>query len=52
MDGTSRKFRLRVKEVLTKIGLKVIEGDEAFYYLYENGVIKGAVNTQVDDFNH
>ena len=40
----------RVKEVLLKIGMKVMEGDEAFYYLHEEGVLKGMVITHVDDF--
>ena len=30
----SRKFWLRVKNMLMAIGLKVMEGDEAFYYLH------------------
>merc|ERR1712115_524855 len=33
LDDASRKFWLRVKEVLKKMGLKVL-GDEAFYYLH------------------
>ena len=32
LDYASRKFWLRVKEVLKRVGLKVLEGDEAFYY--------------------
>ena len=31
LDDTSRKFWLRVKEVMKKISLKVMKGDEAFY---------------------
>ena len=49
LDDASRKFWLRVKEVLKKIGLKVMEGDEAFYYLHEEGELQGAVLTHVDD---
>ena len=37
LDDASRKFWLRVKEVLKGIGLKVMEGDEAFYYLHQDG---------------
>ena len=50
LDDASRKFWLRVKEVLKKMGLKVLEGDEAFYYLHKDGKLIGAVITHVDDF--
>ena len=50
LDDASRKFWLRVKEVLREIGLKVMEGDEAFYYLHQDEELKGAVITHVDDF--
>ena len=50
LDDASHKFCLRVKEVLKEIGLKVMEGDEAFYYLHQDGELLGAVNTHVDDF--
>ena len=30
--------------------MKVIEGDEAFYYLHQDGELIGAVITHVDDF--
>ena len=36
--------------MLKTIGLKVMEGDEAFYYLHENGGLKGTVITHVDNF--
>ena len=32
------------------MGMKVMEGDEAFYYLHKDGILKGAVITHVDDF--
>ena len=50
LDDASLKFWLRVKDVLKRIGLKVLEGDEAFYYLHRNGELIGAVITHVDDF--
>ena len=50
LDDASQKFWLRVKEVFKKIGLKVMEGDEAFYYLHRDGELIGTVITHVDDF--
>ena len=50
LDDTSLKFWLWVKEILKQIGLKVMEGDEAFYYLHRDGDLMGAVITPVDDF--
>ena len=40
---------MREKDVLKKIGLKVMEGDEAFYYLHQDGELIGAVITDVYD---
>ena len=51
LDDASRKFWLRVKDVLVSIGLRVMTGDEAFYYLHEDGELKGAVLTHLDDFS-
>ena len=50
LDDASRKFWLRVKEVLKTIVLKVMKGDEAFYYLHRDGESIGTVITHVDDF--
>ena len=47
----SQKFWLIVKEILMTMRLKVMDGDEAFYYLHKNGQLQGAVLTNVDDFN-
>ena len=32
------------------MGFKVMAGDEAFYFLHEDGILKGAVLMHVDDF--
>ena len=50
LDDASSKFWLQVKEVLQEIGIKDMEGDEAFYYLHQDGELQGAVITHVDDF--
>ena len=50
LDDVSRKFWLRVKEVLMKMGMKVMEGDEAFYYLHRDGILRGAVITHINHF--
>ena len=49
LDDASWKFWLQVKEVLEEIRLKVMEGDEAFYYLHQDGELIGAVITDVYD---
>ena len=51
LDNASRKFWLRVKDVfLNKLGLKTVEGDEAFYFQNLDGKFHGSVLTYVDDF--
>ena len=50
MNDTSRKFWLRAKEVLKQVGLKVMEGDKALYYMHRNGELIVALITHVDDF--
>ena len=49
LDDVSRKFWLKFKETLVALGLKVMLGDEAFYYMHENDQLKGLVLTHVDD---
>ena len=51
LDDVLRKFWLRVKEVFTEMYLKIIDGDKAFYFLHEEGNLRGAVLTHVNDFN-
>ena len=36
--------------MLIEIGIKVMEGDEAFYYLHQNGELMCAVIMHVDNF--
>ena len=50
LDDASKKFWLWVKEVLKDIGLKVMEGEEAFYFPHRDGELNDAVITNVDDF--
>ena len=50
MDDTSKNFWLKLKETLVALGLKVMPGDEAFFYMYERGELMGASLTHVDDF--
>ena len=50
LDDASRKFWLRVKEVFFKMNMKMVEGDEAFYYLHQGGLLQGCIITHVDDF--
>ena len=47
----SRKWFLAVKEQLTKIGMKTVSGDEAFFYMHnEKGELMGLCILHVDDF--
>ena len=50
LDNASRKFWLKVKEVFLDLGLRVMDIDEAFYYLHEDSDLKGVVQTDIDDF--
>ena len=51
LDDALRKFWFLVKEVLYKEGMKVMEGDEAFYYLHDKeGLLKGVPIMHVDEF--
>ena len=35
LDDASRKFWLKLKNTLVKLGLRIMPGDEAFYYLHD-----------------
>ena len=50
LDDASRKFWIRIKEILEGIQMKTIPGDEAFYYRHGNGKLEGMILTHVDDF--
>ena len=50
LDDASRKFWIRVKEILEGIKIKTVPGDEAFYYRHKNGKLEGMILTHVDDF--
>lgn len=50
LEDVSRKFRLKVRKLFLKMGLKKIEDDEAFHFLNEGGKLPGSVLTHVDDF--
>ena len=51
LDDPSRKFWLKAKETLLDLNLKVMNGDKAFYYLFEDSKLKGVVQTHVDDLS-
>merc|ERR1712121_611365 len=50
LDDASRKFYLKVKETLQKLGLKTLLGDDAVYYEHKNGKLMGLILSHVDDF--
>merc|ERR1712240_580364 len=50
LDDASRKFYLKVKETLQKLGLKTLPGDDAVYYEHKNGKSMELILSHVDDF--
>jgi hypothetical protein len=50
LDDASRKFWLKVKEILKKAGFKLVIGDEALYYFFKDGKLVSIILTHVDDF--
>merc|ERR1712163_71437 len=50
LDDASRKFYLKVKETLKKMGLRTLPGDEAVYYQHKNGKLEGMILSHVDNF--
>merc|ERR1712002_185008 len=51
LNDASRKFWLKVREVFGECKLKILDGDEAFYFRHdEEGNLEGMVSSHVDDF--
>ena len=45
LDNASKEFWLHIKEILVEMGLHMMGGDEAFFYLHKDGIHQGAVFT-------
>ena len=51
LNDASRKFWLKVREVFDECGLRILDGDEMFYFRHDkNGNLDGMVSSHVDDF--
>ena len=51
LNDASRKFWLKVREVFDECKLRILDGDEAFYFRHdEKGNLEGMVSSHVDDF--
>ena len=51
MNDASRIFWLKVREVFDECKLRILDGDESFYFRRdEKGNLEGMVSSQVDDF--
>ena len=51
LNGASKKFWFKVKVVFDECGLRILDGDEAFYFRHDkNGNLDGMVSSHVDDF--
>ena len=51
LNDVSRKFWLKVREVFDECRLRILDGDEAFYFRHdENGNLEEMVSSHVDDF--
>ena len=51
LNDASCKFWLKVREVFDECKLRILDGDEAFYFRHdENGNLEGMVSSHVDDF--
>ena len=51
LNDASRKFWLKVREVFDECKLRILDGDEVFYFRHdEKGNLEGMVSSHVDDF--
>ena len=51
MNDASRKFWLKVREVFDECKLRILDGDEVFYFRHdEKNNLEGMVSSHVDDF--
>ena len=50
LKDASRKFWLKVREIFKKEELKIVKGDEAFYFTHRDNELVGMIMTHVDDF--
>ena len=51
LNNVSSKFWLKVREVFNESRMKILKGDEAFYYCHdEEGNLEGMISSHVDDF--
>ena len=52
LGDASRKWYLKVKNILLRLGVKMSIYDEALFYYHVNGVLSGLIGIHVDDFFH
>ena len=51
LNDASRKFLLKVRAVFDECKLRILDGDDTFYFRHEEkGNLKGMVSSHVDDF--
>lgn len=50
LDDASRKFWLKIDQLLKSKGLRTVSGDNSFYFLNDGKELKGMILCHVDDF--
>merc|ERR1712101_84035 len=50
LDDASRKFYLKVREMLKKLKLNTLPGDDTVYYQHKDGKLIGMILSHIDDF--